>query len=126
MGSVTKWLIVQQTCQVKTSCWQNLPWYLCAAAIDNEDDAREHAAEAINKFNANEGGASQPHRMTQRFLSYDFVGDSPSDVALRPMVDALPGKVFNNLKERTLKEVGVVLVPGWVGLGPVGYFVSVN
>jgi hypothetical protein len=77
--------------QVKTSFWDCLPWYLCSLSVDDEEEARLNAQEALQKFAAssdsNIAKLGREHRMTQRFCSHKFRGDCQGDVPLRPMLD---------------------------------------
>ena len=59
--------------------------------MQDEGEARHHAAEALRKYQT-EGASDiakfgRTHRMTQRFCDYRFQGDSVDDVPLRPMLN---------------------------------------
>ena len=78
-------------CEVKTACWDCLPWFLCAISVEEEDVARHYASEALKKYHAEAASDiakyGKTHRMTERFCSYHFRGDCEGDVPLRPMLD---------------------------------------
>lgn len=82
---------LQPTKQVKTSCWNSLPWILCGLAADDEELARTAGRQAIAKFNCSDPSPiaifGRSHRQSQRFLDVNFQGDDPNDVALRPYLD---------------------------------------
>lgn len=63
-------------------------------AVDDEETARVHAAEALRKYQEGSGSDDvskfgRRRRMTQRFCSYTFAGDNETDIPLRPLVDQL-------------------------------------
>ena len=87
-----------EACKVKTACWDCLPWFLCSISVEDEDMARHHATEALEKYHAEAASDiakfGKTHRMTQRFCCYKFQGDSVDDVPLRPMLDQSLGQAF--------------------------------
>ena len=70
--------------------WRQLPWALIGISHHSPEKSIEAAKRCVKLFenpNCNEAGKS--HKQSQRFLNPSYIGDSPSDKPLRPLVDKL-------------------------------------
>ena len=82
--------LIEAEVQTKSSHWRSLPWLLCGVASPNTEEARATARLAIEMFDQESTQphhlAARRHRISARFLSWNYHGSSSSDVPLRPLL----------------------------------------
>lgn len=87
--------------------FRQLPWHLIGVAHHRRELAMKAARECLQLYD-NVDSPGRDHRMSQRFLSHTFVGDNPSDVPLRPMLEAV-------VKGADLQEEEFEPLTKWLG-----------
>ena len=103
--------LIEAEVEAKTSNWRSLPWYLCALASPDPDEARACARRAMEMF---DDPSTDPHRlfgrhhrMSARFLSWQYLGHrgSDHDPPLRPLLrDFAMGAGLEEPEMKPLRE----------------------
>ena len=101
--------LIEAEVEAKAGHWRSLPWSLCAIAVPDSNEARGWARKAIEAFDCvsmePQHLLARRHRMSQRFLSFNYKGTSPDDVPLRPLLrDFVMGASLDEDNMEPLRE----------------------